>query len=173
MQQDKGFAITNSDQIRTVHNSFARYRAGPDAGRLRTSRRGADLWAAPRAAIGWRRCGRAEALIFDDKPVKAKDSDDLFHFVSFLPFEGRVYELDGLAPGPVFLGPWPTVCHVPLRDHMVLSDCGQARMVCEAYGSARDLWRWQGLAGCGPSGHSRSHEPVRSGRAHHGRQAVL
>jgi len=43
-------------------------------------------------------------LIFDDKPVKARDSDDLFHFVSFLPFEGYVYELDGLAPGPVLLG---------------------------------------------------------------------
>eukprot|EP00160_Parvularia_atlantis_P004851 Unigene14121_Nuclearia_a/m.42618 Unigene14121_Nuclearia_a/g.42618 ORF Unigene14121_Nuclearia_a/g.42618 Unigene14121_Nuclearia_a/m.42618 type:complete len:208 (-) Unigene14121_Nuclearia_a:148-771(-) len=64
----KGEAITNSDTMRTVHNSFA----------------------------------RAEAVTVDEK--RGGKPEDLFHFISYVPFEGVLYELDGLAGGPIPLG---------------------------------------------------------------------
>ena len=70
----KGLTLSNSDQIRSVHNSFARQTLFEfDSKKVQNF-----------------------VLNFLNKIYQAEKDDDVFHFVSFLPINGRIYELDGL-----------------------------------------------------------------------------
>lgn len=47
---------------------------------------------------------RPEPFIFKEDKKKKSKQGDVYHFVSYVPHKNRLYELDGLQPGPILLG---------------------------------------------------------------------
>jgi ubiquitin carboxyl-terminal hydrolase L5 len=60
-----------------------------------------------------------------DAPRQREGKGDAFHFVAYVPFQGIVYELDGLKPGPIILGAssndddWLTVAKPAIEERMM------------------------------------------------------
>lgn len=91
----KGLALSNSDTIRSVHNSFARYVWKNLHNRFELLICNSFV------------CPKCRQTLFEfDSKASSKD-DDTFHFVGYVPVDGRLYELDGLKEGPIDLGAVP------------------------------------------------------------------
>lgn len=70
---------------------------------------------------------RTDAFLNDTKFIsKSRDnSEDVFHFVAYIPQNGTVYELDGLQSGPIVVGQydqsqdWLSVARTAIQERMV------------------------------------------------------
>ena len=78
--ENKGYKIANMPYLARAHNKYAR----PDVSVQFTEKKGSSLSTSRSSA----------------------HQPDTYHFVSFVPINGRVFELDGLKKYPIDHGPW-------------------------------------------------------------------
>ena len=101
----KGCAIGNSDNIRQVHNSFA----------------------------------RPEPFMVEDD--KKSGEGEAFHFISYVPYRGMLYELDGLQKGPIEHGEctkenWLQKAQVEIQNRISQHEGSEIRFVLMSLGQS-------------------------------------
>jgi ubiquitin carboxyl-terminal hydrolase L5 len=71
--------------------------------------------------------GRTDAFLNDGKFISpTRGTEDVFHFVAYIPKDGAVYELDGLQQGPIVVGEfdksqedsWLSVARTAIQERM-------------------------------------------------------
>jgi len=108
---NKGLAIGNTPELARAHNSHA-------------------VPQPPRAAVD-----RSERIALG---ASGRYSAEAFHFVSYVPINGRLYELDGLKPFPIDHGPWTaTEDWTELFRRVILERIGSATSGGEPYHDIR------------------------------------
>lgn len=103
----RGHALDTNEHLRTIHNSFTRRIEHLNADLLinnkaESFKRNSKRRKAPAKSAGSATGSTARTL--RKKKLKI-DSDSGFHFIALVPANGSLWELDGLKPGPVNLGP--------------------------------------------------------------------
>ncbi|KAI8381318.1 uncharacterized protein BYT42DRAFT_566102 [Radiomyces spectabilis] len=101
----RGLAVGNSDMLRNTHNTFA-------SNQVRAEN------ALPRMKEAPKKRGRLK------KDARQWVNEDMYHFVSYVPIEGYLWELDGMKKYPVRLGPcaadnWLDVAKPLLQKKMI------------------------------------------------------
>ena len=96
--ESKGYVIGNLPRLAHIHNSYAK----PERFKL------------------------PEKIPKGETGVTIKGSSiDTFHYVSYVPIKGRLYELDGLKPFPIDHGPWgPTAKWTDLFRQVIAERLG-------------------------------------------------
>ncbi|XP_046652742.1 ubiquitin carboxyl-terminal hydrolase calypso-like [Daphnia pulicaria] len=106
---NKGLAIGNTPELALAHNSHA----------------------APAVA-----CDRNERNA--NVPSSGRFSAEAFHFVSYVPVDGQLFELDGLKPFPIDHGPWaPNEDWTELFRRVIQERIGSATAGGEPYHDIR------------------------------------
>ena len=68
---------------------------------LNSSDRGLAIGSCEKIRVAHNSFSRSE--FFEFGKVRATEKDDVYHFISYIYFNGAIYELDGLQPGPIRL----------------------------------------------------------------------
>lgn len=71
---------------------------------------------------------RKDSFLHEGKQISTGQSEDIFHFVAYIPHDGKVYELDGLQTGPIHVGdvpekdPWYKIARNAVQERMNASN---------------------------------------------------
>jgi len=81
----RGLCLSNSDNLRRIHNNFAKITIS-------------ELCSIPEISTS-----RSSATK-SNRSSKAIQNDAVFHFISYVPINGHVYQLDGLSNRSIRIG---------------------------------------------------------------------